>query len=658
MWFFGRREKTALTRLQLKHVRAAFRSFSGPDELIDLQEWKQALGLRNDFLVKRIFSLVDADGTGFIDWDEFLTFAGFLCSDDPRRRLSFVFRIYDLNGDGVVDRPEFEQILAASLAEQSVSLPERMVRAMTLHLIKRVDADEDGQVSQADFIDTLADYPGLTEQFSIYAADWLNQGRGFRSSPARAASLRLRLKRLWQNNGCAWVWLLGYAALNAALFSWAARRYGALGADPWVQVARGAGACLNFNGACILLPMCRSLWTAVRRFRLERFVPLDGMSDIHRTMGHAVAVLALVHAGAHGAHALGRGESLAAFLVGGSSGLTGTLLLVMLGLMWITARFARGRRREAFAAAHYLYVAWLVVLLLHGPAFWMWLAAPALVFLADALVRWGFKTRRVTIVELKPLSDGVTWVRFKRPKGFHFQPGDYLHLNVPALSPSQWHPFTISAAPEAEELGVHVRINGDWTGALHNLSRKQHPAGRTWPAVIDGPYGAPSSRVMRSKVAVLIAGGIGVTPFASVLQSLLLRRKSERMPDQTIHFHWLNRSHRSYEWFVELLGEAERALGDRFRVNIHLTSLTHDLTNIAMQVAMDAYRRRHRKDPVTGLRAMTSAGRPDWDEVFSALAMEHPGERVEVFFCGPQGLGATVRSRCRKHGFIMHEEKF
>jgi hypothetical protein len=106
------------------------------------------------------------------------------------------------------------------------------------------------------------------------------------------------------------------------------------------------------------------------------------------------------------------------------------------------------------------------------------------------------------------------------------------------------------------------------------------------------------------------------------------------------------------------LREAESRLGDRFKLHIHLTSLTHDLTNIAMQVAMDAYHERHKCDPITGLKAVTSAGRPDWDAHFSALSAEHPGERIEVFFCGPPGLGRAVKKYCRKHGFIFHREKF
>ena len=40
---------------------------------------------------------------------------------------------------------------------------------------------------------------------------------------------------------------------------------------------------------------------------------------------------------------------------------------------------------------------------------------------------------------------------------------------------------------------------------------------------IDGPHSAPSSTIFSSEHAVLVATGIGVTPFASILQSIVAR---------------------------------------------------------------------------------------------------------------------------------------
>lgn len=38
---------------------------------------------------------------------------------------------------------------------------------------------------------------------------------------------------------------------------------------------------------------------------------------------------------------------------------------------------------------------------------------------------------------------------------------------------------------------------------------------------VDGPYGTPTRQIFASEHAVLIGAGIGITPFASILQSIM-----------------------------------------------------------------------------------------------------------------------------------------
>ncbi len=97
---------------------------------------------------------------------------------------------------------------------------------------------------------------------------------------------------------------------------------------------------------------------------------------------------------------------------------------------------------------------------------------------------------------------------------------------------------------------------------------------------IDGPYGAPSSSIFNGNCdhAVLVATGIGVTPFASVLQSIMHRYWAAKKVcpncDHTwsdglhaastkdfrlkkVDFIWINREQKSFEWFLQLLSQLE-----------------------------------------------------------------------------------------------------
>lgn len=200
---------------------------------------------------------------------------------------------------------------------------------------------------------------------------------------------------------------------------------------------------------------------------------------------------------------------------------------------------------------------------------------------------------------------------------------------------------------------------------------------------IDGPFGSPSSHIFRTEHAVLIATGIGVTPFASILQSIMFRYMkakhtcptcghwwSDSIPPDTMNlkkvdFVWINRDQKSFEWFVELLSELEITQvmlneSDRFLdIHTYITSAKPkaDIKAIGLHIALDKVHEKQNRDLITGLRTRTNAGRPDWNVLFSELSKQRRG-RVTVFFCGPPALGRIVQSHCIPYGFAFKKENF
>lgn len=57
---------------------------------------------------------------------------------------------------------------------------------------------------------------------------------------------------------------------------------------------------------------------------------------------------------------------------------------------------------------------------------------------------------------------------------------------------------------------------------------------------VDGPFGAPSSHIFRAQHAVLIGTGIGVTPFASILQSIMHKYWKARHICPSCSYSWTN----------------------------------------------------------------------------------------------------------------------
>jgi len=263
-----------------------------------------------------------------------------------------------------------------------------------------------------------------------------------------------------------------------------------------------------------------------------------------------------------------------------------------------------------------------------------------------------------------------------RKSAFHYRPGQYLFLNCPYVASQEWHPFTISSAPEEEFVSVHIRIVGDWTNDLYNFINPDKKLGVVQENIaldpngeaifrIDGPFGAASEHVFTHnfKTMLLCAGGIGATPFSSILKSIRYRVSiTGGTSIKKVYFYWISRDKTSFEWFNDILAALEAENIDNFlEINVYLTQPMRisEIREVIYGVDESGL------DAITGLQAPTHFGRPNWDDIFVNLISKHPGERIGVFFCGPAPISKQLYKASRKYTckktntrFEYHKENF
>ncbi len=202
---------------------------------------------------------------------------------------------------------------------------------------------------------------------------------------------------------------------------------------------------------------------------------------------------------------------------------------------------------------------------------------------------------------------------------------------------------------------------------------------------IDGPFGSASEDVFKYEIAVLVGAGIGVTPFASILKSIWYRINYPRQKTRLrkVYFFWVCRDFGSFEWFRSLLMAIEAQDMDSqieihtvrvlysclpLKLKYHCRSLTppkyltaniksDDATNIMINDANAD------KDTITGLRAPTNFGRPNWDAIFKSIRKIHAPAEAGVFFCGPNPLGNQLHVKCNMYSepgfnFVWGKENF
>lgn len=640
------------------YLRTTFSAHATKNKRLTQASLKNILGIHNKYLTRRLFFVIDSDGDGVISFDDFsqTSIGLILGSDDVKLR--FVFDLHDENADGKIHKAELERMFKACLTQNRLRVAPSELKAMVLAIFQKGDLKKDGKIDFTEFKALMKKFPQERQQLIQSLSVWFTGRPASRNRPPRRhfGSVIRALFNTLPSFLYRYALVIGYLVLNGWLFYDATVRYSDY--NLYVRIARGCGACLNLNGALILFPMMRLFVTWIHQSVFSRFVPADKHVHIHKLIGYAIVLFSLVHGAAHTLNYLTLQTPLMDSLFRSSAGLTGVILTVVLVVMWLcTLSFIRRTGLfEVFWLTHSLYLGWFVVLYLHAPNFWKWATGPVILFVLEHLYR-RLKRRHVSVIDKgESLKTGVSVLTIRRPGGFAFRPGDYVFLKIPGISRFEWHPFTISGGTAGDDFfTLHIRASGNWTRALHKLMSLPVTQ-RRLPVVIDGPYGTPSGRVGRHNHVVLVGAGIGVTPYASVLQSLLVSNKEK---PKRVFFYWLNRGQKSFAWFASLLGELEaKKKGKRLSLNVYMTDAKINPTMGLLSVAMALAGKSRKVDLVTGLKTATKFGRPDWYQIFSGISRELGAKAVTVFFCGPYSLGRSVHKAAKRFGFRYREEIF
>ncbi|KAL0946286.1 hypothetical protein HGRIS_012536 [Hohenbuehelia grisea] len=466
-------------------------------------------------------------------------------------------------------------------------------------------------------------------------------------------------------------------------------------------IARTAALVLHVDVIFILLPVCRNFISLLRQTPLNDIIPFDENITFHKATAWSIVVGTVVHIVAHMVNfaklamadntATTTGQRIVAFLAANfitGPGATGWIMTVCLFVMVF---FAIEKRRRAhfewFWYSHHLFIIFFINWQLHGMfcmikpdrppfcsantigVFWRYWIVGGVIWIGERILR-EVRSRHVTYISkvIQHPSD-VMELQIKKEKTTT-RAGQYIFLSCPEVSYFQWHPFTLTSAPEEDYISVHIRVCGDFTRALakavgcdFDKKEKNAPAGgkvvgtnvnppvnRTLPRVmVDGPFGSASEDFLKFETVLLVGAGIGVTPFASILKSIWYRMNNFNNSKPTrlskVYFTWVIRDFGTAEWFHSLLHAIEEQdTQNRIEINIYLTAKIKedDMNNIIVQdVGAE-------KDAITSLRAPTHFGRPNWDRVFGSIAEKHPETDVGVFFCGPPVLSKTLHQSCNK----------
>lgn len=136
-------------------------------------------------------------------------------------------------------------------------------------------------------------------------------------------------------------------------------------------------------------------------------------------------------------------------------------------------------------------------------------------------------THVVKLTERDEIAADTMAFHFEKPAGFSFKPGQAVDLVLTSRSGSDAqsprHTFSLVSAPFQDELTVATRMrDSEFKRALSRLAIKSS-------ARLEGPFGSLTLHTDRTRPAVFIAGGIGITPFMSMLRQAARDESPQRL---------------------------------------------------------------------------------------------------------------------------------
>jgi predicted ferric reductase len=164
---------------------------------------------------------------------------------------------------------------------------------------------------------------------------------------------------------------------------------------------------------------------------------------------------------------------------------------------------------------------------------------------------------------------------------FNAQPGQFLLWRF--LARGCWwesHPFSLSEAPDGRSLRITVKALGDFTAKMDHIRVGTR-------VVAEGPFGTFTAGAQRRERVTLIAGGIGITPIRSLLETM--------QGDLTLVYRVVQEEDLLFRVELEALAAARGitlhyVVGDhRTPGNEHLMSAQHLLQLVPNLVAGDVF---------------------------------------------------------------------
>lgn len=251
------------------------------------------------------------------------------------------------------------------------------------------------------------------------------------------------------------------------------------------------------------------------------FGGLDKMYLIHRRSGIIAVILLL-------AHFMIVPRDLVAFNAGKPLGFYAFILIIIGVIVSVVPFFKRKIPYHKWVNFHKLMGVFYVLGVIHGflvmslikelPITRIYVFGMAFIGVGAWVYKAFFfsffnKKLSYSITDIHHLNDQILEIQMKPSKNsLQYKAGQFAFFTFPSINKREQHPFTLSSHPNDKNITITVKDLGDFTKRMISELKIGDIVG------VEGAYGKFSSAYSKEKEQVWIAGGIGITPFLSLVK--------------------------------------------------------------------------------------------------------------------------------------------
>ncbi|XP_020294441.1 Kv channel-interacting protein 1-like [Pseudomyrmex gracilis] len=120
-----------------------------------------------------VFNSFDKDNDGIISFSDLLETIALIVNGSVDQKLSWIFRFYDLNGDGQITRREMLTIISAIYEMQNAHNMQFAINRQVDKFFEKMDTNKDGVITREEFISGCKKDNIIYKQLLLFNKTWL-----------------------------------------------------------------------------------------------------------------------------------------------------------------------------------------------------------------------------------------------------------------------------------------------------------------------------------------------------------------------------------------------------------------------------------------------------------------------------------------------------